>query len=266
MLDQPGCQHQLPLAHGDGSASDLLCPGSQIGSQPVLLPLNLHHADHAGEAHAAQGDFCNTEHQRSAGKETLRPEVVTGEGASPVPLQIAPALVKVVGGAIDGDAAFHGVLHAGEDVAALQKGDKPEWPHDVSADGGERAEGQFSLRLQPLIPKPQTDAPGREQALSQGHAGPRPPAVDPGGGIGNAPGPLGCDELDGACDLISCGVDCRDQGQAVLVGLALEVPSRKFVIQKKRSSPERFPAKRMPYRGLTDTGQLCVCQARGNVV
>ena len=236
----PGRKAQLPLAHRDPAAPQGGDTGPQIAGQPPFRSLQPHQGDDPPEGRRAEGHLGRGQHQRAALEKALGPEVARREGPAPVPLDVAPAAVKVKGPPVHHKPPGKGVGHAGHPVAALQKGHGAKGAHHVPGRGREGPEAHLARRGEARRIHRQAQPPFAEKVLPQRRPGPGGAHGALPGGEGDVPAlPLG-DELQRAAP----GVHRRDEGQAAAGALALEVPAAEPSAEKflpRRAFSVLFP-------------------------
>ena len=95
-----------------------------------------------------QRNCCNREHQAASLRpvpQTLGPEVLAGEGAAPVCLNVPDSIREIQMLAVQFQHAFQGVSHADNAVGTLHSCKKSERPHDVGPKDGKGTIAQCTL-------------------------------------------------------------------------------------------------------------------------
>lgn len=106
----------------------------------------------------------------------LGPEIPPREGTPAIPFDVTEAVVKPIFGAVDGQPAAHRVGHAVYAVTAFHSRHKPERPHDVIAQRGQRAEPHMPFDLQQRRVQVDSDLPAAEYIAPDADVRPAGPA------------------------------------------------------------------------------------------
>lgn len=221
----------VALFDDDLAIVDVDSSGAQVGAKAIFLALIVDGADDTGEMKTAEGNIGHRQHHRSARETALGPDIVLREGSAPVAFNIAHAVGEFKTLSVDFQMSVDAVAHTEYAVTALHKGDIFERTHDVIGNGGEGTEGDtaHSVQIGGMHIQGKSDFVKSVGANLYGSISFNEGFV----GIGDIPGSVVRDQLQGT-GLFSVGdVIGRNQGDGLLAVLTFQIPAAKIVSHGK---------------------------------
>ena len=144
LFDQRSRENGSALFYDDFTTRNFYRFRAQVSGETVFFPVEENYTDNAGKVHTCKGYIRGAEHQGTAVKEALCPNILLGKGSAAVALYIAESIFERILRSVYADTAVNRMAHTHNAVSALQKGDILKRPHNVISNRGKFAEADLS--------------------------------------------------------------------------------------------------------------------------